>query len=109
VKSVELVRSYDWDEAECVLNVHSPFVDNRFFEGRFAITYQKRDGDLGVPQLTDCTLCPPGKYNIDPGSKGCIECDVGKLSAPNRASCKDCKAGEYNFENLRCKTCEVGK
>jgi hypothetical protein len=85
-------------------------ITNDFFpSGRFAITFQKRDGDICVPQVTSCTLFPAGKYNIEPGSKGCIDCDVGKLAAPNRASCRDCKAGEYNFENERCKACELGK
>jgi hypothetical protein len=79
------------------------------YAGKFALTFQKRNGEIEEPQIRNCTICPPGKYNIEPGSKACLQCDVGKLSAPNRASCQDCKAGEYNFENLRCQSCEFGK
>lgn len=78
------------------------------FLGRYAVTFEKRRGDEGIAQVQNCSLCPAGKYNIEPGSKGCLDCAVGKLSASNRASCQDCQAGEFNSDNVECAPCPLG-
>jgi hypothetical protein len=61
------------------------------------------------PWPSTCTLCPAGKFSNQPGSSQCTLCSVGKLSSPDRVSCADCKAGEYNKENVECASCEPGR
>lgn len=63
----------------------------------------------GLPFPETCTLCKAGKYNTKTGSDECAECGTGKLSSDDRSYCKDCLAGEYNFNNTECVECESGK
>jgi len=63
----------------------------------------------GAPFPTSCTPCQSGKYNTASGESSCIECATGKLSSADRTFCKDCEAGEYNFNNTECVSCEYGK
>jgi len=61
------------------------------------------------PWPKECTLCPAGQHQTSTGKSGCDACAIGKLSSLDRASCKDCQAGEYNRANLECKKCEAGR
>ena len=39
----------------------------------------------------------------------CANCPTGKLSSPKRTYCLDCKAGEYNSNNVTCVKCQPGE
>jgi len=60
--------------------------------GRFssyAITFEKKE--QAPPWPEECTLCPPGQYQIAEGTTSCNNCAPGKLSAADRASCTNCQ------------------
>ena len=61
------------------------------------------------PWPTQCSLCPAGKAAATSGSYECATCSSGKFSAPNRASCDSCDAGQFTRNNVECVACAAGK
>lgn len=64
---------------------------------------RRRPHPLPVPPV------PTHRYNTLQAQAICTLCIPGKISADDRASCGDCDAGKYVFNELTCEDCPSGE